>query len=603
MTATSDIASETVSDTVTDEYELVLTATQVRRLREWLLRDDGIERFAYVYCTPEDGRLFAREIDPVPGEDCEVQEEAAVRPALSVERERLGSALEDGLVPVMLHSHPFSDYPSFSGLDDDIMESYREWLGGLYPDTPLCFGVLGHRGMDTAVYIDPQRETRRRLPVEVVGDWALEGPLDAPTAPTTATVDEDRYDRSIRALTERGQQRLADRTIGIVGLGGLGSIVATQLARLGVRRFVFSDPDHVERSNLPRIYGATEADVGRPKVEVVSEHVVRANPEASVDAYEARVQDVPKDALAACDVLIGAVDRLTARLYCNEFAIRHLRHYVDAGVSIETTDDGHITEERGLVQLVAPGVTGCLDCLGRNDPERLRLESMDEAEIEADIERGYLDEDVRSPEPAITPLNALAANTTVRMVTKLVTGYEAPADYVRLDGTTNEMVSVGTHPSRECLTCGTDGCLGEGTQRIDEDTLAEAESLDLDVDLEELAEQDATATPTEITADSLRPAAPRPGDDAGPAPEIDSQSQSVAGGWYGTESPPAAEDPSGDDAEAPLASASGDTMRDDDRSRSDLSGSAQLLAVLRTNACPIAIGCLGVLALWRYLRR
>ncbi|MCU4744385.1 ThiF family adenylyltransferase [Natronoglomus mannanivorans] len=540
--------AETITTHTTDEFTLVLTASQVQELRDWLLQEDGNERFAYVYCTESDGQLLATEIDRVPAEDCEVQEAHAVRPKLSVERDRMGAALEAGLVPIMLHSHPFSDRPTFSSLDDDIMESYREWIGGLYPDSPLCFGVVGHEGMDTAIYVDPGSEERSKLPVEVVGEWTLDVPLEAPTEPSAVAIDEGRYDRSIRALTEDGQARIADATVAVAGLGGLGSIVVTQLARVGVRDFVFVDPDTVERSNLPRIYGATEADVGRPKVDVVGEHVVRANPEATVDAYESRVQDVPEDALASCDVLIGAVDRLSARLYCSEFAVRHLRYYVDAGVAIQTTDEGEITEERGLIQLVAPGVTGCLDCLGRNDPELLRLESMGDDEIQADVDRGYLDEDISTPEPAITPLNAFAATVVTRMFTKLVTGYERPADYVYLEGVANELVSVGTHPSNECITCGPDGVLGEGVETVDEDHLAGGDAVELDVDLESLGNTkvDNRIPSRTITADSVaehRTGDPAPSDESALSSspleddELGQTSTTEPGRWHSPEQP------------------------------------------------------------------
>jgi molybdopterin/thiamine biosynthesis adenylyltransferase len=446
-------------------------------------------------------------------------ESSAVRPELSVERDRLGSAMEDGLVPIMVHSHPFSQRPGFSAFDDDIMESYRDWLGKLYPDTPLGFVVIGHEGIDTAVYTDPSEPCRDRLEVDVVGEWTLDTPLATPSTEPDVSVDTDRYDRSIRALTDDGQQQVADTTVGIAGLGGLGSMVALQLARFGVQNFVFADPDVVERSNLPRIYGATEADIDRDKVDVVGEQVVRANPDAEVRAYNDRVQDVPEAVLGECDVIIGAVDRLSARLYCNEFATRHLRYYIDGGVAIETDDDERVTEERGLIQLVAPGVTACLDCLGRNDPEHLRVEGLSDDEIEADIERGYLDEDVRSPEPAITPLNGMAASSISRLFTKLVTGYTSPSDFLRFDGLNDELVDVGTHPSEDCITCGGDEMLGVGEQTFETDALVGG-----DIDTASSATETKQAEAKTITRDALpqRTTTSEPGDDDVDRPTVDS---------------------------------------------------------------------------------
>lgn len=534
-------AASVTSGEVTDDLELVLTAAQIEALRDWTLQDDGVERFAYVYCERQNGRLLAREVDPVSAEDCAVMESSAVRPELAVERDRLGSAMEDGLVPIMVHSHPFSQRPGFSALDDDIMESYRNWLGKLYPDTPLGFVVIGHRGVDTAVYTDPTEPRRDRLGVDVVGEWTLDTPLATPSTDSDVSVDADRYDRSIRALTDDGQQRVADTTVGIAGLGGLGSMVALQLARFGVREFVFADPDVVERSNLPRIYGATEADVGRDKVDVVGEQVVRANPDAEVRAYGDRVQAVPEDVLGECDVIIGAVDRLSARLYCNEFATRHLRYYIDGGVAIETDEDERVTEERGLIQLVVPGVTACLDCLGRNDPELLRVEELSDDEIEADIERGYLDEDVRSPEPAITPLNGMAASSISRLFTKLVTGYTAPSEYLRFDGLDDELVDVGTHPSDDCITCGADGMLGVGEQAFDADALIGGDGEDIDGDAAGSdSNSPASKAESQVTARTIARETLSERQTASEAESRDDATTGPTGDSTGTESPAAA---------------------------------------------------------------
>lgn len=444
--------------------KLVCTADQVRTLREWTIQDDGQERFAYLYCTrTDDDTLLARETVPVRDEDCDVQATTAIRPSLDLERDRLGDCLSDGLVPVLVHSHPFSADPDFSGRDDEIMTALADWLGGLYPESALGFAVLGTEGIETAVYRDLGDGTRSQLPVEVRGEWVLDQPVEVPGEATPdATLDRERFDRSIRALSVEGQRRIADATVAVVGAGGLGSMVITQLARLGVGELILIDPDVVERSNLPRIYGATDDDVGRHKVDVVGEHAVESGDDPTVVGYRDRVQDVPNDVLGECDVIVSAVDRVSARLHCNEVAVRTLTYLVDGGVSISTDDSDRVETERGLIQLVAPGVTGCLDCLGRGDPKQARIEQMNESELEAEIERGYVDADVTEPVPAITPLNGIAASAVTRTVTKLLSQHDEPSAYLRFDGVAEELIPVATHPSDDCLTCGEEGQLGTG---------------------------------------------------------------------------------------------------------------------------------------------
>ena len=62
-----------------------------------------------------------------------------------------------------------------------------------------------------------------------------------------------RFDRQILLFGAAGQEKIAAARVAIVGLGGLGSHVAQQLAYLGVRSLVLVDGDCVTRSNLNRL--------------------------------------------------------------------------------------------------------------------------------------------------------------------------------------------------------------------------------------------------------------------------------------------------------------------------------------------------------------
>ena len=63
----------------------------------------------------------------------------------------------------------------------------------------------------------------------------------------------------------RSRPPSGDLTVGIVGCGGTGSAVAEQLARLGVRRFILTDPDTLSASNVTRVYGSTRPGSARGK--------------------------------------------------------------------------------------------------------------------------------------------------------------------------------------------------------------------------------------------------------------------------------------------------------------------------------------------------
>jgi len=74
---------------------------------------------------------------------------------------------------------------------------------------------------------------------------------------------------------EATQARLANSRVAVLGLGGIGSNVALQLAYAGVRNFTLLDPDKVEDSNLNRQLSYEPSDIGRLKTEALNDRLSR----------------------------------------------------------------------------------------------------------------------------------------------------------------------------------------------------------------------------------------------------------------------------------------------------------------------------------------
>src|SRR4029078_1389308 len=68
------------------------------------------------------------------------------------------------------------------------------------------------------------------------------------------------YERHARWFCDAGQEILSNLKVGIIGLGGGGSLITEWLTRLGVGHITGVDFDKVEPSNLPRVVGATRWD-------------------------------------------------------------------------------------------------------------------------------------------------------------------------------------------------------------------------------------------------------------------------------------------------------------------------------------------------------
>jgi len=457
--------------------KLTIPAPLLVQLRNDLVKEDDLERFAYLHCGQLHDDLLVSGYETVPDDNLDVMERGACRPDIKVERNHVASCIDNGHIPVMTHSHPFSTHPGFSGIDVATMDDYRDWLTGLYPDTPFAFAVIGTHGLETTAYNAEQAEFVD-LPVDVLGAWTLDNAWTVSTDPTvtgneaSTELDVDRYDRNIRAITEDGQHELATTAVGIVGCGGIGSLLCEELARLGVQDFTLIDPDIVEASNLPRLYGTYDHHVGRPKVEVMKEFLWRLQPDANVETVQERVEDASNQ-LDDVDVMLAGVDQVSARSFLNEYAVRTLTPYIDAGSIIHTDDDrgDQMTAMHGYIHVIVPGVTACFDCLGRGNPDQERLEQLSEDEREHEVEQGYVDEATLAPEPAIIHLNSSVASKAVSEFVKVVTGFAEPASFLRVEDLVNELVELATSPSATCVTCGDDGVLGHGHPDVADDPI------------------------------------------------------------------------------------------------------------------------------------
>lgn len=226
------------------------------------------------------------------------------------------------------------------------------------------------------------------------------------------------YDRQSRLFGDTGQELLRKTRVGIIGLGGAGSILAELLARLGVGEFILADPDRADVTNLPRLLGARRCDgtvpswiprffadrLRSPKVQMAARNIRRANPDAQI---EAMARNFLKEDVAArftdCDFLFLAADTAGARLLFNAIVHQYGIPGIQVGAKVPVTENGVVEDVFCVSRLVTPE-QGCLWCNGLINPARLQDEAVPEAE-----KRGYAyvnDPDVAAP--SVVTLNAIA---------------------------------------------------------------------------------------------------------------------------------------------------------------------------------------------------
>lgn len=107
---------------------------------------------------------------------------------------------------------------------------------------------------------------------------------------------------------ERIRRKLGNTSVGIAGLGGLGSNAAVSLARAGVGKLVLVDFDSVEKGNLDRQYYFLH-QVGKPKVDAIAENIKNIDPDVKVEAFNLKLEKgAMEKPFRDVDVIIEALD-------------------------------------------------------------------------------------------------------------------------------------------------------------------------------------------------------------------------------------------------------------------------------------------------------
>jgi hypothetical protein len=378
-----------------------------------------------------------------------------------VQRHVLQLAARERLSQVDWHTHP-GNGPSvgFSGIDDHSEEELATYFSERIPGTRYASVVLN--GQATAARVWEVRDGHP-VPVSIPAPDLehIHWPSLSQQGRARNTLRADRFDRQVRAFGIELQRRLCGLKVGIVGLGGLGSVMVEQLARLGVRDWVLIDPDQVEASNLNRLLGATNRDVEeeRTKVEVAARNIKQIDTAASIKAIRCSVF-APRalKALRECDLLIAATDNDASRLILNALACQYLIPLAHVGVNLELGSDGAFQDISGEFAIPDLG-NWCLLCAGIINAERASWDLASPEERINLIQRGYL---TGVPAPAVYHLNSMVASLAVTEIHNLIWPYKPLRRYLVYRELEGELMALEVPRRESCMHCGPEGPLGLG---------------------------------------------------------------------------------------------------------------------------------------------
>ncbi len=248
--------------------------------------------------------------------------------------------------------------------------------------------------------------------------------MDAASAPPDALSPDElaRRGRNLSffaAFEDAGRTRydyqlaLRQATVGLIGLGGVGSWLAYSLAMVGVGRIVGVDGDRVEVSNLNRQILYRPQDVGKCKTEVAAEALAAVSPGiefTGLSRWMRSEQDVA-DAIRGCDLVLLSADApmglITRWANAACFALRI--PLLVAGMASRFVTVG---------PLFVPGLTGCWQCV---DTYR-RHQSRQYGEMFQ-----LLAEQRASIPPSLAPLCAVTGGRAAHEAVEYLTGIARPA--------------------------------------------------------------------------------------------------------------------------------------------------------------------------------
>jgi molybdopterin/thiamine biosynthesis adenylyltransferase len=240
----------------------------------------------------------------------------------------------------------------------------------------------------------------------------------------------ERYSRQLvmPEWSEAAQLALRRASVLVVGVGALGSPVATYLAAAGVGRIGLVDDDAVEPSNLARQFLHFTPDVGVPKAESAAAKLRFLNPDVVIEPYRVRLdRDNAAGLVAGQDLVVDCSDSFATRYAVNAACCA-------AGVPLV---EGGVIGTSGLVMAVRPGETACYRCAFPEAPPPGSAPTCAEAGV-------------------LGPAAGVVGSLQALQALELLTGVGRPLvdAFVQLDLATLDVLRVGVRRRPDCPDCG-----------------------------------------------------------------------------------------------------------------------------------------------------
>ena len=224
----------------------------------------------------------------------------------------------------------------------------------------------------------------------------------------------ERYSRHLilKEVGVKGQKKLLNSKVLIVGAGGLGAPAALYLAAAGVGTIGIVDSDTVDLSNLQRQIIHTTEDIGKPKVLSAQETRNRINPDVTVKTYQTylfskNVMEIIQD----YDFILDGTDNFSAKFLINDACVLAGKPFCHGG----------ILRFQGQLMTYVPGAGPCYRCIFEEPPPKDAVPTCKEAGV------------IGAMAGVIGTLQAMEAIKYLLGIGELLTGYLLTYDALHME--------------------------------------------------------------------------------------------------------------------------------------------------------------------------
>lgn len=168
---------------------------------------------------------------------------------------------------------------------------------------------------------------------------------------------------TVPGFGEEGQLRLRNASVMVSRCGGLGSVVAYELAAAGIGKMVLAHAGNVKPGDLNRQLLMTDDWLGKPRIESVERRLKELNPRLEIVAVNANVSDDNVAELVdQADLIVDCAPLFEERYAMNRVAVAQGKPLVECAMF----------EMQAQITTLVPGSTPCLSCIYPDNPDEWR---------------------------------------------------------------------------------------------------------------------------------------------------------------------------------------------------------------------------------------